>query len=305
MPGDSGACGTSRDVQDRGRDRRHARSVPACLPPVAAVTLANAKEVVDVVVAAMSNLRSRVGWRRGELTLAAKVLLLQLVVIAVLLAAVGVLSVRQSNADFAEEQGAQMRSVAEYVATLPEVRGQLDVCEDGRAPARRPPRGLAPYVDRGVSLSSASDVMVVSPDGRRAGGDRPEPGRRTGRPRRERRARGSGMDRRRRARRRAGGRRTRARSSPRTAPCSGSSPPRRPTRRWPTRSRPPLPDLALFLGLGALLGLAAPGWCPAWCAARPAAWAPPSWPTSPTSARRSCTRSGRASSASAPTAGSR
>jgi two-component system, CitB family, sensor kinase len=114
------------------------------------------------VVAAMRNLRSRVGWRRGELTLAAKVLLLELVVIAVLLTAVGVLSVRQSNADFSEERGAQMRSVAEYVATLPEVRGQLERVEDGLAPASTTPRALAPYVDRGVSLSSASDVMVVS-----------------------------------------------------------------------------------------------------------------------------------------------
>ena len=129
---------------------------------MAAVTLADAKEVVDVVVAAMSNLRSRVGWRRGELTLAAKVLLLEIVVIAVLLTAVGVLSVRQSNADFAEERGAQMRSVAEYVATLPEVRGQLERVEDGLAPASTTPKALAPYVDRGVSLSSASDVMVVS-----------------------------------------------------------------------------------------------------------------------------------------------
>jgi two-component system, CitB family, sensor kinase len=114
------------------------------------------------VVAAMRNLRSRVGWRRGELTLAAKVLLLELVVIAVLLTAVGVLSVRQSNADFSEERGAQMRSVAEYVATLPEVRGQLERVEDGLAPASTTPMALAPYVDRGVSLSSASDVMVVS-----------------------------------------------------------------------------------------------------------------------------------------------
>jgi two-component system, CitB family, sensor kinase len=114
------------------------------------------------VVAAMRNLRSRVGWRRGELTLAAKVLLLELVVIAVLLTAVGVLSVRQSNADFSEERGAQMRSVAEYVATLPEVRGQLERVEDGLTPASTTPRALAPYVDRGVSLSSASDVMVVS-----------------------------------------------------------------------------------------------------------------------------------------------
>ncbi len=118
------------------------------------------------MVAAMSNLRGRVSWRRGELTLAGKVLLLELVVIAVLLTAVGVLSIRQSNADFGEEQGAQMRSVAEYVATLPEVRGALERVRTGADPASDLPRRLAPYADRGVTLSSATDVMVVSPDGR-------------------------------------------------------------------------------------------------------------------------------------------
>ncbi|KAA1424261.1 GHKL domain-containing protein [Nocardioides antri] len=113
----------------------------------------------------LSTLGSHLGWRRGELTLAAKVLLLQLVVIAVLLTAVGVLSVRQSNADFADDQGAQMRSVAEYVATLPGVRGQLQSVEDGQVPASTNPQRLAPYVEQGVSLSSATDVMVVSLEG--------------------------------------------------------------------------------------------------------------------------------------------
>lgn len=103
--------------------------------------------------------------RRGELTLAAKVLLLQLAVIAVLLAAVGVLSIRQSNADFTDEQGAEMRSVAEYVAVLPGVRGQLQSVKDGDAPASTDAQRLAPFVDQGVALSSATDVMVVSPDG--------------------------------------------------------------------------------------------------------------------------------------------
>ncbi|WP_220454103.1 sensor histidine kinase [Nocardioides immobilis] len=121
---------------------------------------------MDVVVALTHTLRDRIGWHRGELTLAAKVLLLQLVVIAVLLTAVGVLSIRQSNADFADDQGAQMRSVAEYVATLPEVRGALERVRDGEDPASGLPRGLAPYADRGVALSSsATDVMIVSPEG--------------------------------------------------------------------------------------------------------------------------------------------
>ena len=117
------------------------------------------------MVAPMSNFRNRLRWRRGELTLAAKVLLLQLVVIAVLLVTVGVLSIRQSNADFAEDQGAQMRSVAEYVATLPEVRGAIERVRTGEDPASDLPRGLAPYADRGASLSSATDVMMVSPEG--------------------------------------------------------------------------------------------------------------------------------------------
>lgn len=131
---------------------------------VAVVTLADAKEVV-VVVVALSTSRSRLGWRRGELTLAAKVLLLQVAVILVLLVSVGVLSVRQSNADFADERGQHMRSVAEYVATLPEVRAALQRVVDGIDPAEGLPRALAPYADRGASLSSATDVMIVSTDG--------------------------------------------------------------------------------------------------------------------------------------------
>ena len=110
----------------------------------------------------MSNLRNRVGWRRGELTLAAKVLVLQLAVIAVLLVSVGFLSVRESNADFADEHGQRMRSVAEHVATLPDVRTALVEVRDGSAPASDLPRRLAPYADRGASLSSATDVLMIS-----------------------------------------------------------------------------------------------------------------------------------------------
>jgi len=132
---------------------------------VAPVTLANAKEEVVVVVALMSSLRSRVSWRRGELTLAAKVLLLQLLVIAVLLVSVAFLSIRQSNADFADEQGRQMRSIAEYLATLPDLRLELQEVRDGRDSADDLARQLAPHVGVGVSLYGATEVMVVSPDG--------------------------------------------------------------------------------------------------------------------------------------------
>ncbi|GAA1502366.1 sensor histidine kinase [Nocardioides humi] len=103
-------------------------------------------------------------WRRGELTLAAKVLLLQLAVIAVLLTAVGVLSIRQSNADFAEERGAQMRSVAEYVAVQDLVRTELEDVRGG-AELWQVAADLTSYAERGVRLSGATDVLVVGPEG--------------------------------------------------------------------------------------------------------------------------------------------
>ncbi|NYJ00376.1 sensor histidine kinase regulating citrate/malate metabolism [Nocardioides thalensis] len=98
-------------------------------------------------------------------SLAGKVLALQLAVIAVLLVAIGFLSVRQSNADFADESGRQLRSSAEYVAALPDVRVAL---RDARTSNEDPDtlaRALAPYIDVGVTLYGATDVMVVSPDG--------------------------------------------------------------------------------------------------------------------------------------------
>ncbi|HWJ08986.1 MAG TPA: ATP-binding protein [Nocardioides sp.] len=113
-------------------------------------------------------------FRRGELTLAAKVLLLQLAVIAVLLLAVGVLSIRQSSADFAEESGAQMRTAAEYVAALPQVRGQLDSLRDGSAVAGEIPRALAPYAVLGADFAGATDVLIVSVDGRVLGATAPD-----------------------------------------------------------------------------------------------------------------------------------
>ncbi|WP_223163639.1 sensor histidine kinase [Nocardioides humilatus] len=121
---------------------------------------------MDVVVTLASRLLSlsKHRWRRGELTLAGKVLVLQLVVIALLLVSVGFLSVRQSNSDFADEHGTQMRSVAEYVATLPVVRRALVRVENGKDSPEGLARALAPSADRGASLSSATDVMIVTPD---------------------------------------------------------------------------------------------------------------------------------------------
>jgi two-component system, CitB family, sensor kinase len=132
---------------------------------VAAVTLADAKEVVVVVVDAVKPLWSRLGGsRRRELTVAAQVLMLQLGVVALLLVFVAILSIRQSTTAFTEDRGAKMRSVAEYVAALDPVRAQL--LARGPAVTQETTRqALAPYVERGVSLSGAHDVLIVRPDG--------------------------------------------------------------------------------------------------------------------------------------------
>lgn len=116
-----------------------------------------------VVVVTVRPLRSGPRRTRGELTLAAQFLLLQLAVVAVLLVFVAVLSVRQSDADFTEERGAQMRSVAESVANLKVVRGQLRRIGSDPVSEDAIRRALAPYVERGVDLSGATDVLIVSP----------------------------------------------------------------------------------------------------------------------------------------------
>lgn len=95
---------------------------------------------------------------RRRLTLAGQFLVLQLVVVAVVLAIVGAISVQQSNASFAAERGSQMRSVAEYLANQAVVRAQIT----GPAPST----SLAPPIDRAVGLSGATDVTIAGPDGR-------------------------------------------------------------------------------------------------------------------------------------------
>lgn len=101
--------------------------------------------------------------RRGELTLAGQFLALQLAVVALLLGIVAVLSLRQSTEEFTTDQGAQMRSVAQYVANQRPVRRALAEArhDEGIDLNVR----LAPYVERGTSFSRASDVLVVGPSG--------------------------------------------------------------------------------------------------------------------------------------------
>jgi len=131
---------------------------------VAAVTLAEAKEVVVVVVAEVGPRRQG---RRGP-TLAGQFLALQLVVVALVLLIVGVFSVRQSTASFATERGSAMRSVAEYVANLPIVRCQLGsggpACPTRPAPVEQTAGVLAGSVSSGLATADATDVLIVAPD---------------------------------------------------------------------------------------------------------------------------------------------
>lgn len=100
--------------------------------------------------------------RRRELTLAGQFLALQLVVVALLLLIVGVISDRQSTEVFESERGPAMRSVAEQVAGQPLVADQLALVGD-EAPAVLA-RTLAPPVVNATSVG-ATDVLVTSADG--------------------------------------------------------------------------------------------------------------------------------------------
>lgn len=94
---------------------------------------------------------------RWRPTLAGQFLLLQLVVVGLVLTMVGVISVRQSTADFRTEQGSRMRMVAEYLANTSIVRTRVDEADAQRA--------IAPAIERSLSLSGASTVSIALPDG--------------------------------------------------------------------------------------------------------------------------------------------
>lgn len=117
---------------------------------VACVTIAEAKEVLVIVV---TSIRSR----QHRLTLAGQVLLLQLSVVGLVLLAVAAISFRQSTQTFTEERGSAMRSVAEYLAGGEVVRSAIE--QPGAS------RTLAPFVERAQTLSGATDVLVTDPDG--------------------------------------------------------------------------------------------------------------------------------------------
>ena len=118
---------------------------------VARVTVAEAKEVLVIVV-----MREGTTERR-RLTLAEQVIVQQLAVVAAVLVVVAIISFRQSTAAFTDERGSAMRSVAEYLAGGTVVRDAID--EPGAS------RTLAPFVERAVALSGATDVLVTDPHG--------------------------------------------------------------------------------------------------------------------------------------------
>lgn len=117
-------------------------------------------EVVVVVVFVTSG-------RRRDPSLAGQVLVLQLAVILGVLALVAVISLRQSGATFEQQAGAQVRSVAEYVANSSQVRTKLEEVADPstRTAASDTVNQLAPAIESALSLSSASEIDITSPDG--------------------------------------------------------------------------------------------------------------------------------------------
>lgn len=105
----------------------------------------DAKEVVVI---------KNTSWSRS---LAGQFLVFQLVVVAVVLVAVAAVSVAQSTSEFREVRGLRMIAVAENMASTPIVRDRFS---DPFAE-----KYLAADVDRAVALSGASVAEILGPDG--------------------------------------------------------------------------------------------------------------------------------------------
>ena len=100
---------------------------------------------------------SRPPGRVGRLSLAGQLLLVQLAVLAAVLALVAVISVQQSTRSFEEERGSLLRSVAEYLASQPVARVQVGQPDASTA--------LAPLVSEVLAFSAAETVAIASPEG--------------------------------------------------------------------------------------------------------------------------------------------
>lgn len=116
------------------------------------VTVSDAKEVVNVKNTGVGPRRNR-----RSASLAGQFLAFQLVVVAVVLLAVGAVSVTQSTREFQEVRGQRMIAVAENLASTPIVRERY---ADPFAA-----RILAPDVDRAAALSGAGLAEIIDPDG--------------------------------------------------------------------------------------------------------------------------------------------
>jgi two-component system, CitB family, sensor kinase len=95
--------------------------------------------------------------RRLRFSLAGQFLVLQLLVIGVVLGMVAVISVQQSTTAFRNDQGSRMQAVADRLAQTSLVRERIDEPDAAEV--------LAPPVEQSLSLSGASEVSLAMPDG--------------------------------------------------------------------------------------------------------------------------------------------
>lgn len=116
------------------------------------VTDTDTKEVLVI-----KNTRSAVAGLLPGRSLAAQFLVFQMMVVAVVLIAVAAVSVAQSEGEFREVRGQRMIAVAENMASTPVVRERYADPFAGRT--------LAPDVDRAVALSGATLAEILGPDG--------------------------------------------------------------------------------------------------------------------------------------------
>jgi sensor histidine kinase regulating citrate/malate metabolism len=100
---------------------------------------------------------------RRSASLAGQFLTFQLLVVAVVLLAVGAVSVAQSTREFQEVRGQRMVAVAENLASIPIVRDRSLGFETETDPFAA--QTLAPDVDRAAALSGAGLAEIIGPDG--------------------------------------------------------------------------------------------------------------------------------------------
>jgi two-component system, CitB family, sensor kinase len=96
--------------------------------------------------------------RRRHLTLAAQVLLLQLVVLALVVLVAGLVSLRQADVTFQESRGNRLRAAAENLTSTSAVRDTMELAGDRLV--------LASYAQDRADLVGATNVFVLDPEAR-------------------------------------------------------------------------------------------------------------------------------------------